>query len=201
MKLHPALGLIWRLVGKDADRLCARVSKADGTQLLVLGGDALISASVDSHRIYEDRVSRRKDDRPASCLLEGPATRQYFVIWKLDRLERDPMHLVTIIDELRERNMGLRVQARRSTRQRRMADWSLASCIPRRVRARADRRTGLEHVVQCKGFAKATAQYAADRAKAGLHDLSRDRTVLARIVECISFQCVISGIRYEPEAF
>ena len=42
----------------------ARVSKADGSQLLDLQRDALIDAGVAEQRIYEDRASGRKDHRP-----------------------------------------------------------------------------------------------------------------------------------------
>ena len=37
----------------------ARVSKADGSQLLDLQRDALLGAGVDEERIYEDRASGR----------------------------------------------------------------------------------------------------------------------------------------------
>ena len=39
----------------------ARVSKADGSQLLDLQRDALIGAGVEDERIYEDRASGRRD--------------------------------------------------------------------------------------------------------------------------------------------
>jgi len=41
-----------------------RVSKADGSQILDLQKDALISAGVHVDRIYEDFASGRFDDRP-----------------------------------------------------------------------------------------------------------------------------------------
>ncbi|MYF77399.1 MAG: transposon DNA-invertase, partial [Acidobacteria bacterium] len=48
----------------------ARVSKADGSQLLDLQRDALLEAGVSEDRIYEDRASGRKDHRPGldGCL-------------------------------------------------------------------------------------------------------------------------------------
>jgi DNA invertase Pin-like site-specific DNA recombinase len=48
----------------------ARVSKADGSQLLDLQRDALEAAGVEPARIYEDRASGRKDHRPGrtECL-------------------------------------------------------------------------------------------------------------------------------------
>ena len=48
----------------------ARVSKADGTQLLDLQRDALVAAGVEEERIYADRASGRHDHRPGleACL-------------------------------------------------------------------------------------------------------------------------------------
>ena len=47
-----------------------RVSKADGSQLLDLQRDALLAAGVAEERLYEDRASGRRDDRPGlvGCL-------------------------------------------------------------------------------------------------------------------------------------
>ena len=42
----------------------ARVSKADGSQVLDLQRDALTAAGVPPERAYEDRASGRRDDRP-----------------------------------------------------------------------------------------------------------------------------------------
>ena len=62
--------------------------------------------------IYEDRASGKKDSRPglAACLKalrEGDT----LVVWKLDRLGRDLHHLVSVVQELTERGIGLRVLA------------------------------------------------------------------------------------------
>ena len=43
----------------------ARVSKADGSQVLDLQLDALIEAGVEQEKIYSDRASGKKDDRPS----------------------------------------------------------------------------------------------------------------------------------------
>ncbi|GEM_PF-4700217 len=43
---------------------CARVSKAHGSQSLDLQRDALLAAGVEEHRIYADRASGKKDERP-----------------------------------------------------------------------------------------------------------------------------------------
>jgi len=64
-----------------------RVSKADGSQATDLQRDALVAASVEGERPYEDQVSGKRDDRPGleTCLTalgEGDT----LVVWKLDRL-------------------------------------------------------------------------------------------------------------------
>jgi DNA invertase Pin-like site-specific DNA recombinase len=90
----------------------ARVSKADGSQVLDLQRDALAAVGVEPGRIYEDLASGRRDDRPglAACLraLQPGNT---LVLWKLDRLGRDLKHLVTTVDALRVRKVGLKVLA------------------------------------------------------------------------------------------
>ena len=47
-----------------------RVSKADGSQTTDPQRDALVDAGVDDERLYEDKASGRRDDRPglAACL-------------------------------------------------------------------------------------------------------------------------------------
>ena len=90
----------------------ARVSKADGTQLLDLQRDALVGAGVEEERIYEDRASGRHDHRPElEACLKALQPGNTFVVWKLDRLGRNLKHLVTIVDELQGRSVGLRVLA------------------------------------------------------------------------------------------
>lgn len=89
-----------------------RVSKSDGSQTLEPQRDALLDAGVEENRIYEDLASGRKDDRPGlNACLKALQPGNTLVIWKLDRLGRDLKHLVTIIDELRKRNVGLKVLA------------------------------------------------------------------------------------------
>ena len=90
----------------------ARVSKADGSQLLDLQRDALLDAGVDEERLYEDRASGRRDHRPGlDACLKALQPGNTFVVWKLDRLGRDLKHLVNTVDELRARGVGLRVLA------------------------------------------------------------------------------------------
>lgn len=89
-----------------------RVSKSDGSQVLDLQRDALIAGGIDADNIYQDMASGRRDDRPGlvACL---KALRQgdTLVVWKLDRLGRDLKHLVTLVGDLTEREVGLKVLA------------------------------------------------------------------------------------------
>ena len=90
----------------------ARVSKADGSQLLDLQLDALREAGVAADRVYEDRMSGRHDHRPGlEACLKALRADDTLCIWKLDRLGRNLRHLVTLVDALQERGVGLRVLA------------------------------------------------------------------------------------------
>lgn len=89
-----------------------RVSKNDGSQTLAPQRDAMIAAGVESDRIYEDLASGRKDDRPGlNACLKALQPGNTLVVWKLDRLGRDLTHLVKTLDDLRTRNIGLKVLA------------------------------------------------------------------------------------------
>lgn len=89
-----------------------RVSKNDGSQTLAPQRDAMMVAGVESNRIYEDLASGRKDDRPGlNACLKALQPGNTLVVWKLDRLGRDLKHLVTTVDDLRSRNVGLKVLA------------------------------------------------------------------------------------------
>ncbi len=89
-----------------------RVSKSDGTQTLDLQRDALLAAGVPSERLYEDLASGRKDVRPGlDACLKALQPRNTLVLWKLDRLGRDLKHLVSLVDDLRQREVGLKVLA------------------------------------------------------------------------------------------
>ncbi len=88
----------------------ARVSKNDGSQTLDLQRDALVVAGIQEERIYHDKVSGKKEERPGlqECL-KALQPGNTLVVWKLDRLGRDLKHLITIVDELRQRNVGFKV--------------------------------------------------------------------------------------------
>src|SRR5512135_3058708 len=84
----------------------ARVSKADGSQVADLQHDALVRAGVSAKRIYEDRASGKRDDRPnLEARLKSLRQGDVLVVWKLDRLGRSLRHLVNT--ETRT-NRGLR---------------------------------------------------------------------------------------------
>ena len=89
-----------------------RVSKSDGTQTLDLQRDALLAAGVAAERLYADRASGRKDDRPglATCL-QALQPGDTLVVWKLDRLGRNLKHLISVVDDLQQRQVGFKVLA------------------------------------------------------------------------------------------
>jgi DNA invertase Pin-like site-specific DNA recombinase len=89
-----------------------RVSKSDGTQILDLQCDALLTAGVAPERIYADRASGRKDDRPGLAIcLQALQPGDTLVVWKLDRLGRNLKHLVSVVDDLQQRQVGFKVLA------------------------------------------------------------------------------------------
>jgi DNA invertase Pin-like site-specific DNA recombinase len=88
----------------------ARVSKADGSQLLDLQLDALREAGVATGHVYEDRMSGRHDKRPGlDACLKALREGDTLCVWRLDRLGRNLRHLVVLVDALQERDVGLRV--------------------------------------------------------------------------------------------
>ena len=88
----------------------ARISKADGSQSLDLQRDALLGAGVAEDRIYADRASGKKDDRPGlEACLKALREGDVLVIWKLDRLGRSLHHLVKTVTGLSDFGIGLKV--------------------------------------------------------------------------------------------
>ena len=88
----------------------ARVSKADGSQVLDLQKDALLSLGIDEHNIYSDHASGKLDARAGlqSCI-KALRKDDTLVVWKLDRLGRDLRHLIDIVHDLQEREIGFKV--------------------------------------------------------------------------------------------
>jgi DNA invertase Pin-like site-specific DNA recombinase len=88
----------------------ARVSKSGDAQNLDLQYDALAEDGVAKEAIYADRASGKEDSRPGlEACLKALREGDTLVVWKLDRLGRDLRHLVSVVQELTEREIGLRV--------------------------------------------------------------------------------------------
>lgn len=87
-----------------------RVSKSDGSQTTDPQRDALLAAGVAARNLYEDHASGRKADRPglAACL-KALRPGDTLLVWKLDRLGRNLRHLVNTVQDLNERQVGLKV--------------------------------------------------------------------------------------------
>ena len=85
----------------------ARVSTQD--QDLQLQLDALEIAGCEKNKIFTDKVSGSKTDRPGleKCLTELKEG-DTLLLWRLDRLGRSMSHLIGLIEELRGRGVGFR---------------------------------------------------------------------------------------------
>lgn len=82
-----------------------RVSTED--QDTQLQKDALLKYGVDERNIYQDKVSGLKDNRDGlSKALEYLKTGDTLVVWKLDRLGRSLAHLISIVNDLKERGIS-----------------------------------------------------------------------------------------------
>jgi len=97
------------IAASDGARLVgyARISTQD--QDLALQIDALLKFGVAKELIFTDKASGATHQRPGletclSKLQEGDV----LLVWRLDRLGRSVRRLVTLIDQLRERNIGFR---------------------------------------------------------------------------------------------
>jgi len=87
-----------------------RISKQDGSQCLDLQNDALIKAGIAPERIFEDKDSGRKDDRPGlRACLKALQPGNTLVVWKLDRLARNMNDLTRIMDKLNKKGAALEI--------------------------------------------------------------------------------------------
>ncbi|HDS3856726.1 TPA: recombinase family protein [Legionella pneumophila] len=85
----------------------ARVSTGD--QNLDLQVDALIQAGCSKNNLYKDKVSGAKKDRPGlNQCLEQLESGDVLVVWRLDRLGRSMTHLVSLIENLKQRGVGFK---------------------------------------------------------------------------------------------
>jgi DNA invertase Pin-like site-specific DNA recombinase len=85
----------------------ARVSTDD--QKLDLQHDALIHAGVERERIFEDKLSGMKADRPGLVsVLKAVREGDTLVIWRLDRLGRSLKELIAMAEDLKRKGVQLR---------------------------------------------------------------------------------------------
>lgn len=76
-------------------------------QNTALQKNALESAGCE--QIFEDKISGKHTNRPGlNKLLKTLTEGDTLVVWKLDRLGRSMRHLVTLIEEMRERGVNFR---------------------------------------------------------------------------------------------
>ena len=86
-----------------------RVSSDSDRQTTDLQRDALLSAGVDSRHLFEDHASGAKDDRCGLAkALEFVKSSDVLVVWKLDRLGRSLSHLLSIVNELKDKQVAFR---------------------------------------------------------------------------------------------
>jgi DNA invertase Pin-like site-specific DNA recombinase len=84
-----------------------RVSTAE--QSLDLQKDALVAAGVDPQHLYEDVASGAKQQRPGLAMaLKACRAGDTLVLWRLDRLGRNLLHLIQTIAELKARGVDVR---------------------------------------------------------------------------------------------
>lgn len=85
----------------------ARVSTQE--QELNLQLDALLKVGCEKNRIFVDKISGAKDQRPGldECLAELKQG-DTLIVWRLDRLGRSMHHLVLLIEELREKGISFK---------------------------------------------------------------------------------------------
>lgn len=82
----------------------ARISTDD--QTLSLQRDALKAAGC--HKIFEDRISGSKSERPGlTAALDYLRPGDSLVVWRLDRLGRSVLHLVSLSQRLRDLDVNL----------------------------------------------------------------------------------------------
>jgi DNA invertase Pin-like site-specific DNA recombinase len=95
-------GLVGELLGY------LRISTKD--QKFDLQRDALLAAGVTDRYLYQDVASGAKQGRPglAACL-KALHPGDTLVVWKLDRVARSLLHLLEILQDLQERQIGFRI--------------------------------------------------------------------------------------------
>lgn len=86
-----------------------RVSSESDRQTTDLQRDALLAAGVDSRHLFEDHASGAKDDRPGlTKVMEFVQPGDVLIVWKLDRLGRSLVHLLSIVTSLKDKQVAFR---------------------------------------------------------------------------------------------
>jgi len=84
-----------------------RVSSENDRQIFDLQYDALIQAGVDSRNIYQDKSSGASDNREGlKQALDYLKAGDCLVVWKLDRLGRSLSNLISILENLKNNQIG-----------------------------------------------------------------------------------------------
>ena len=85
----------------------ARVSTDD--QNLALQLHALTHHGIPASQIFRDKLSGAKSDRPGlTKCIDALVSGDVLVVWRLDRLGRSMRHLITLVEDLRDRGVGFR---------------------------------------------------------------------------------------------
>ena len=85
----------------------ARVSKND--QNLKMQIDALLDSGCEKDNIFTDQISGSKSERPglSKCLKELQKG-DILIVWRLDRLGRSMLHLVSLINDFQKREISFK---------------------------------------------------------------------------------------------
>lgn len=86
-----------------------RVSSESDRQAFDLQYDALIHVGVDPRHIYQDKASGARDNREGlQKALDYLQAGDCLVVWKLDRLGRSLPHLISIVEELKQKGVAFK---------------------------------------------------------------------------------------------
>jgi len=86
-----------------------RVSSENDRQVLDLQYDALVQAGVDPRNIYQDKASGARDNRDGlQKAIEFLQAGDCLVVWKLDRLGRSLLNLISIVEGFKEKGVGFK---------------------------------------------------------------------------------------------
>lgn len=94
---------------KKIGRLIGYARVSTGEQDLALQLDALRQAACSDKNIFTDKISGSKKERPGldRCLQELKRG-DTLVVWRLDRLGRSVLHLIQLVNDLKERGVGFK---------------------------------------------------------------------------------------------